>query len=203
MSEWWPAGVIAFSLSLQQRNPAGDPASAPSAWGGVSAAYRQRSAEPHPAGWATTSQVPAFVFATYWTTFLRVCGRSSRLYWLDFCRQRKDELEQRMSTLQESRRELMVQLEQLMMLLKVAHSKVFVVWSVLLVYFELHQGCRMQMKFLSGWALFFLQYTQKTQKAGRALVPHSVCHKPCKPSGFIPLSVSASQPLRFCPLPSV
>lgn len=34
-------------------------------------------------------------------------------------RQRKDELEQRMSTLQESRRELMVQLEQLMMLLKV------------------------------------------------------------------------------------
>uniref|UniRef100_A0A1A8QS95 Dystrobrevin n=1 Tax=Nothobranchius rachovii TaxID=451742 RepID=A0A1A8QS95_9TELE len=33
-------------------------------------------------------------------------------------RQRKDELEQRMSTLQESRRELMVQLEQLMMLLK-------------------------------------------------------------------------------------
>uniref|UniRef100_A0A3B5ATQ5 Dystrobrevin alpha n=1 Tax=Stegastes partitus TaxID=144197 RepID=A0A3B5ATQ5_9TELE len=32
--------------------------------------------------------------------------------------QRKDELEQRMSTLQESRRELMVQLEQLMMLLK-------------------------------------------------------------------------------------
>lgn len=39
-----------------------------------------------------------------------------------FCfpvRQRKDELEQRMSTLQESRRELMVQLEQLMMLLKV------------------------------------------------------------------------------------
>lgn len=55
-----------------------------------------------------------------------------------------------MSTLQESRRELMVQLEQLMMLLKVAHSKVFVVWSVLLVYFELHQGCRMQMKFLCG-----------------------------------------------------
>ncbi|XP_072297763.1 dystrobrevin alpha isoform X8 [Eucyclogobius newberryi] len=33
-------------------------------------------------------------------------------------RQRKDELEQRMSSLQESRRELMVQLEQLMMLLK-------------------------------------------------------------------------------------
>lgn len=42
-----------------------------------------------------------------------------------FCfpvRQRKDELEQRMSTLQESRRELMVQLEQLMMLLKVLQT---------------------------------------------------------------------------------
>ncbi len=37
-------------------------------------------------------------------------------------RQRKDELEQRMSTLQESRRELMVQLEQLMMLLKVPQT---------------------------------------------------------------------------------
>lgn len=34
-------------------------------------------------------------------------------------RQRKDELEQRMSALQESRRELMVQLEGLMKLLKV------------------------------------------------------------------------------------
>lgn len=44
------------------------------------------------------------------------------LFSIVFCfpvRQRKDELEQRMSTLQESRRELMVQLEQLMMLLKV------------------------------------------------------------------------------------
>lgn len=38
------------------------------------------------------------------------------------CRQRKDELEQRMSSLQESRRELMVQLEGLMKLLKVTHS---------------------------------------------------------------------------------
>ncbi|XP_046883832.1 dystrobrevin alpha isoform X15 [Hypomesus transpacificus] len=37
---------------------------------------------------------------------------------LRLLRQRKDELEQRMSALQESRRELMVQLEQLMMLLK-------------------------------------------------------------------------------------
>lgn len=37
-------------------------------------------------------------------------------------RQRKDELEQRMSSLQESRRELMVQLEQLMMLLKVPQT---------------------------------------------------------------------------------
>ncbi|TNN64946.1 Dystrobrevin alpha [Liparis tanakae] len=37
---------------------------------------------------------------------------------LRLLRHRKDELEQRMSTLQESRRELMVQLEQLMMLLK-------------------------------------------------------------------------------------
>jgi len=36
-----------------------------------------------------------------------------------FLRQRKDELEQRMSALQESRRELMVQLEGLMKLLKV------------------------------------------------------------------------------------
>lgn len=40
-------------------------------------------------------------------------------------RQRKDELEQRMSTLQESRRELMVQLEQLMMLLKVPQTRAF------------------------------------------------------------------------------
>lgn len=40
-------------------------------------------------------------------------------------RQRKDELEQRMSTLQESRRELMVQLEQLMMLLKVLQTRAF------------------------------------------------------------------------------
>lgn len=38
------------------------------------------------------------------------------------CRQRKDELEQRMSSLQESRRELMVQLEGLMKLLKVTHT---------------------------------------------------------------------------------
>ncbi|XP_024908379.1 dystrobrevin alpha isoform X4 [Cynoglossus semilaevis] len=41
---------------------------------------------------------------------------------LRLLRQRKDELEQRMSSLQESRRELMVQLEQLMMLLKVAET---------------------------------------------------------------------------------
>lgn len=39
-----------------------------------------------------------------------------------FLRQRKDELEQRMSALQESRRELMVQLEGLMKLLKVRSS---------------------------------------------------------------------------------
>lgn len=38
------------------------------------------------------------------------------------CRQRKDELEQRMSSLQESRRELMVQLEGLMKLLKVMNA---------------------------------------------------------------------------------
>ena len=38
-----------------------------------------------------------------------------------FLRQQKDELEQRMSALQESRRELMVQLEGLMKLLKVRH----------------------------------------------------------------------------------
>lgn len=38
-------------------------------------------------------------------------------------RQRKDELEQRMSSLQESRRELMVQLEGLMKLLKVTHTQ--------------------------------------------------------------------------------
>lgn len=42
---------------------------------------------------------------------------SDRLFLMD--RQRKDELEQRMSALQESRRELMVQLEGLMKLLKV------------------------------------------------------------------------------------
>ncbi|XP_030218628.1 dystrobrevin alpha isoform X9 [Gadus morhua] len=42
---------------------------------------------------------------------------------LRLLRQRKDELEQRMSTLQESRRELMVQLEQLMMLLKEEEQK--------------------------------------------------------------------------------
>lgn len=40
-----------------------------------------------------------------------------------FLRQRKDELEQRMSALQESRRELMVQLEGLMKLLKVRHLR--------------------------------------------------------------------------------
>jgi len=40
---------------------------------------------------------------------------------LRLLRQRKDELEQRMSALQESRRELMVQLEGLMKLLKVRH----------------------------------------------------------------------------------
>ena len=38
------------------------------------------------------------------------------------CRHRKDELERRMSALQESRRELMVQLEGLMRLLKVRQS---------------------------------------------------------------------------------
>lgn len=43
-------------------------------------------------------------------------------------RQRKDELEQRMSTLQESRRELMVQLEQLMMLLKVPRTSLSSLW---------------------------------------------------------------------------
>ncbi|XP_023821493.1 dystrobrevin alpha isoform X18 [Oryzias latipes] len=42
---------------------------------------------------------------------------------LRLLRQRKDELEQRMSTLQESRRELMVQLEQLMMLLKLEEEQ--------------------------------------------------------------------------------
>lgn len=42
---------------------------------------------------------------------------------LRLLRQRKDELEQRMSALQESRRELMVQLEGLMKLLKVSHFK--------------------------------------------------------------------------------
>uniref|UniRef100_A0A670YZJ7 Dystrobrevin beta n=1 Tax=Pseudonaja textilis TaxID=8673 RepID=A0A670YZJ7_PSETE len=41
---------------------------------------------------------------------------------LRLLRQRKDELEQRMSALQESRRELMVQLEGLMKLLKVYHA---------------------------------------------------------------------------------
>uniref|UniRef100_A0A7N6ADH5 ZZ-type domain-containing protein n=1 Tax=Anabas testudineus TaxID=64144 RepID=A0A7N6ADH5_ANATE len=41
---------------------------------------------------------------------------------LRLLRQRKDELEQRMSSLQESRRELMVQLEGLMKLLKVTHT---------------------------------------------------------------------------------
>lgn len=44
-------------------------------------------------------------------------------------RQRKDELEQRMSTLQESRRELMVQLEQLMMLLKVLQTCLSSIWE--------------------------------------------------------------------------
>ncbi|KAM3604278.1 uncharacterized protein V6R79_008795 [Siganus canaliculatus] len=42
---------------------------------------------------------------------------------LRLLRQRKDELETRMSTLQESRRELMVQLEQLMMLLKLEEER--------------------------------------------------------------------------------
>ncbi|XP_054452786.1 dystrobrevin alpha [Anoplopoma fimbria] len=42
---------------------------------------------------------------------------------LRLLRQRKDELEQRMSSLQESRRELMVQLEQLMMLLKLEEER--------------------------------------------------------------------------------
>ncbi|XP_077413397.1 dystrobrevin alpha isoform X1 [Vanacampus margaritifer] len=42
---------------------------------------------------------------------------------LRLLRQRKDELEQRMSSLQESRRELMVQLEQLMTLLKLAEEQ--------------------------------------------------------------------------------
>lgn len=56
--------------------------------------------------------------------FVRVCVH---------CRQRKDELEQRMSSLQESRRELMVQLEGLMKLLKVTHThthRLLVVFSV-------------------------------------------------------------------------
>lgn len=48
-----------------------------------------------------------------------VDGTTCFYYNFFFSRHRKDELEQRMSTLQESRRELMVQLEQLMMLLKV------------------------------------------------------------------------------------
>ncbi|XP_058490770.1 dystrobrevin alpha isoform X4 [Solea solea] len=42
---------------------------------------------------------------------------------LRLLRQRKDELEQRMSSLQDSRRELMVQLEQLMMLLKLEEER--------------------------------------------------------------------------------
>ena len=60
--------------------------------------------------WPQTLYLPSFV--------------SDGLFLLD--RQRKDELEQRMSALQESRRELMVQLEGLMKLLKVragAHSR--------------------------------------------------------------------------------
>lgn len=59
MSERRPARVIAFCVFLPQRNPAGDSTSAPPARGSVPAATRQRSAEPHPACWATTSQVPA------------------------------------------------------------------------------------------------------------------------------------------------
>lgn len=47
--------TVCFCLS--QRNPTGNPAAAPSAWGGLPAATWQGSAEPHSSGWATTSQV--------------------------------------------------------------------------------------------------------------------------------------------------
>lgn len=57
---------------------------------------------------------------TYWHIYFRCISLNSR-FW---CRHRKDELERRMSALQESRRELMVQLEGLMRLLKVKQSPV-------------------------------------------------------------------------------
>lgn len=55
-----------------------------------------------------TSNPPSFQSVFIAIVFFPLC-----------CRHRKDELERRMSALQESRRELMVQLEGLMRLLKV------------------------------------------------------------------------------------
>lgn len=63
----------------------------------------------------------AFCYLHHWVLGFCHSLFSSALMegWSVCCRQRKDELEQRMSSLQESRRELMVQLEGLMKLLKV------------------------------------------------------------------------------------
>lgn len=67
-------------------------------------------------------------------------------------RQRKDELEQRMSTLQESRRELMVQLEQLMMLLKVLQMCFSSIW-------EQHAAQMQHIVYMSSWSLKGLAFS--------------------------------------------
>lgn len=124
---------------LCQRNLAGNPAAAPSARGGLPASSWQRPAEPDSAGWAATSQAcllpehtaiqcfnRQFCLFPVQINYITVNAFSAAVTMnnlFPFSRQRKDELEQRMSTLQESRRELMVQLEQLMMLLKVPESR--------------------------------------------------------------------------------
>lgn len=119
-----------------------------------------------------------------------------------------------MSTLQESRRELMVQLEQLMMLLKVEGTMVFGIWAVLL--FELFldilvketrlQDANELFICMSTFCLLaFLAVCTDNSKLKPACCEgtHSVCHQHCKPSGFILLSENTSPPLCFCRLPVV
>lgn len=56
ISVWINLSCIVLCCRLQ-RNPAGNPAAASSARGGVPASARQSPAEPHPAGRAAATQV--------------------------------------------------------------------------------------------------------------------------------------------------
>lgn len=89
------------------------------------------------------------------------------IFWLflscNLNRQRKDELEQRMSALQESRRELMVQLEGLMKLLKVSHLLSEMQCILLFPRSGMHYCCSEIPAFLSYHYKYFMRNRRNLQ----------------------------------------